>query len=117
VRLLIDGLWARDVSRTGGSHQGKRCTRYNHDFRHGTSSPSWKKQGSNLLSPLRQRREHERRNTSTVRQTAHVREIGPQCGRYETCGNLHPYWINGAIAASLDSSFQTGASNHARRRG
>src|ERR1700704_1718356 len=34
------------------------------------------------------RREHERRNTSTVRQTEHVRGKGLQCGRYETCGNI-----------------------------
>src|ERR1700704_172260 len=34
------------------------------------------------------RREHERRNTSTVRQTGHVRGKGLQCGRYETCGNI-----------------------------
>jgi hypothetical protein len=35
--LLIDGLWARKVGRASGSHHGKRCTRYNHNFHHGTS--------------------------------------------------------------------------------
>jgi hypothetical protein len=47
MSLLIDGLWAREVGRASGSHQGKRCTRYNHNFRHDTSP-----QGSNLLSVL-----------------------------------------------------------------
>jgi hypothetical protein len=37
MSLLIDGLWAREVGRASGSHQGKRCTRYNHNFHHGTS--------------------------------------------------------------------------------
>jgi hypothetical protein len=37
LSLLIDGLWAREVGRASGSHHGKRCTRYNHNFRHGTS--------------------------------------------------------------------------------
>jgi hypothetical protein len=37
LSLLIDGLWAREVGRASGSHQGKRCTRYNHNFHHGTS--------------------------------------------------------------------------------
>jgi hypothetical protein len=35
--LLIDGLWAREVGRASGSHHGKRCTGYNHNFHHGTS--------------------------------------------------------------------------------
>jgi hypothetical protein len=34
--LLIDGLWAREVGSASGSHQGKRCTRYNYNFHHGT---------------------------------------------------------------------------------
>ena len=37
--LLIDGLSARDVGRASGSHHGKRCTRYNRNFHHGTSPP------------------------------------------------------------------------------
>jgi hypothetical protein len=37
LSLLIDGLSAREVGRASGSHHGKRCTRYNHDFHHGTS--------------------------------------------------------------------------------
>src|SRR3982074_976437 len=44
------------------------------------------------------RREHERWNASTVRQIGDVRGIGLLCGRYETFGNLHPYWVKGAIA-------------------
>jgi hypothetical protein len=35
--LLIDGLWVREVGRASGGHHGKRCTRYNHNFHHGTS--------------------------------------------------------------------------------
>src|SRR6267142_2611375 len=49
-----------------------------------------------------------------------------QCGRQDTfegkvCSAADmrhagtPYWVNGAIAARRDSSFQTGASNHALR--
>jgi hypothetical protein len=34
---LIDGLWSRKVGRASGSHYGKRCTSYNHNFHHGTS--------------------------------------------------------------------------------
>jgi hypothetical protein len=34
---LIDGLWVRKVGSTSGRHQGKRCTRYNHNFHHGIS--------------------------------------------------------------------------------
>jgi hypothetical protein len=37
LRLLIDGLWARNVGSGSGSHHGKCCTRYNHNFHHGTS--------------------------------------------------------------------------------
>src|SRR5437879_4432505 len=44
------------------------------------------------------RRQHECRNTSTVRQVGHVRRIGLQYGRYETCRNLDPCWVDGAIA-------------------
>jgi hypothetical protein len=36
LSLLIDGLWVREVGRASGRHHGKRCTRYNHDFHHGT---------------------------------------------------------------------------------
>src|SRR3981081_78986 len=34
---LIDGLWVRKAGRASDRHQGKRCPRYNHNFRHGTS--------------------------------------------------------------------------------
>jgi hypothetical protein len=51
LSLLIDGLWAREVGGASGSHHGKRRTRYNHNFHHGTSPLGSKKQGSNLLSP------------------------------------------------------------------
>ena len=50
LSLLIDGLRARDVGSASGSHHGKRCTRYNHNFHHGTFPLSWKKQGSDLPS-------------------------------------------------------------------
>jgi hypothetical protein len=42
--LLIDWLWAREVGRASGSHQGKRRTRYNHNFHHGTYPLGWKKE-------------------------------------------------------------------------
>jgi proteic killer suppression protein len=36
-----------------------------------------------------------------------------QCGRYETSGNLHPYWVNGAIAdATTDRDLRSPPSNH-----
>jgi hypothetical protein len=35
---LIDGLWVREVGGASGSHQGKRCTRYHHNFHHSTFS-------------------------------------------------------------------------------
>src|ERR1700687_998613 len=37
LSLLIDGLSAGEVGRASGSHHGKRCTRYNRSFYHGTS--------------------------------------------------------------------------------
>jgi hypothetical protein len=33
--LLIDGLSAREVGSACGSHHGKHCTHYNHNFHHG----------------------------------------------------------------------------------
>jgi hypothetical protein len=47
--LLIDGLWARDIGSAGGSNQGKRCTRYNHSFHHGTFSSRLEEARQNLL--------------------------------------------------------------------
>jgi hypothetical protein len=35
--LLIDGLSAWNVGSAGGSHHGKRCTRYNRNLDHGSS--------------------------------------------------------------------------------
>jgi hypothetical protein len=37
LSLLIHGLRVWKVGRASDRHQGKRCTRYNHNFRHGTS--------------------------------------------------------------------------------
>jgi hypothetical protein len=37
LSLLIDGLAARDVGGASGSHHGKRCTHYDHNFLHDTS--------------------------------------------------------------------------------
>jgi hypothetical protein len=33
--LLIDGLSAREVGSASGSHHGKHCARYNHNFHQG----------------------------------------------------------------------------------
>jgi hypothetical protein len=37
LSLLIDRLSARKVGGASGSYHSKRCTRYNHNFHHGTS--------------------------------------------------------------------------------